>query len=223
MISVYTLSEEPRFNFYPNIVMSPQDAALVDQIWNQLLIESPSLTNDRILIAQKVDSPIFHVSKAPYQLFAAARRDPGLANRLKLRPIAVSGILTCEDGIVMGKRANRVTQYPGFWEMVPSGGVTLQPNGVIDLKHQIQEELREEIGIADANVGAPLGWIDDNESGVIDFILPISTNLRMSEILKLSRTNEYSGLKAVQNITTFLAQTHNVLPVTCQIAHKFIV
>ncbi|MDF1749157.1 MAG: hypothetical protein P1V34_09830 [Alphaproteobacteria bacterium] len=222
MISVHPLSHTPIFKISQELVISPEDMALSDRIWNQLLMEFPHLKKGSILIAKKVDPPIFHVAEAPYQLFAAARRDAELANRLKIQPIAVSGILMCQDGLVLGKRANWVTQYPGFWEMVPSGGVTLQPNGNVDIERQIQDELWEEIGISNANIGAPLGWVYDTESGVIDFVMPISTQLRMSELQKLTRSDEYSDIKVVQNIATFLDQTHNILPVTRFIAQIFI-
>lgn len=106
---------------------------------------------------------------APYSYFLARYCDPTLP--YDFRPISVTGICLAHGKALLAKRGN-VTQYPGCWELVPSGGlepeVVLQQGGIIHVEAQLLAELTEETGISASQVEQviPLGLILNDESGV---------------------------------------------------------
>lgn len=171
----------------------PSDlAAAIDAIWATETALRPHLFDGPILSVTDIAPNRLTLLRASYRHSLAARRDPGIAARLKLRPLAVSGVLTCPDGLVFGRRGADVTQASGAWELVPSGGAVSA-----DLEAQILEELEEEIGLARSQVAVmpPYGLVESD--GVIDVVMPLSTRARRDEILALHRglaSREYAEL-----------------------------
>lgn len=85
-----------------------------------------------------------------YKYMIAQRHSPGLQATLNVVPLGISGITTCADSVLMGKRADFLANYPGCYECAPSGGVdpsTINGNEV-DLLALISKELEEEVGIS---------------------------------------------------------------------------
>jgi 8-oxo-dGTP pyrophosphatase MutT (NUDIX family) len=85
-----------------------------------------------------------------YRYYLAQRLDPTLADTLRIRPLAVTAIVSCADGLVVGKRSTNATQDPGAWEFFPAGGLEpdcLRSDDSLDPATQVRKELREEIGI----------------------------------------------------------------------------
>ena len=123
-----------------------------------------------------------------YRRLIAQNMNPELFRVLGVRPLGVSGILRCADGLVFGRRNEGMTQDPGMWELVPSGSVDRQfvtDNGRIDLAAQIGLELSEEIGIPEAAVSnmTPVCLVDDDVSHVCDIGLTISCDLSAGEVM----------------------------------------
>ncbi|MCC7016345.1 MAG: hypothetical protein IT564_03970 [Rhodospirillales bacterium] len=118
----------------------------------------------------------------PYRRLIAQRAKPGLFAGLRVRPLAVSGLLAGPDGVAFGRRAAGLTDDPGQWELIPSGGVTpdcVDVSGKVDLRRQVLAELAEEAGL-DANdvaVSGPFGAFEDGESHVVDIALALETPL----------------------------------------------
>jgi len=118
----------------------------------------------------------------PYRYLIAQRHHPDLYDNLRVRSLAVSGVLHCVSGVVFGKRHSGVTQDSGMWELAPSGGVgpgCVDEDGKVDLILQLSEELVEELGIemsAISNAKA-FCWIEDEHSHVIDIGIELRTNL----------------------------------------------
>jgi len=70
----------------------------------------------------------------------------------------VTALVFCGDAVVVGRRLETVTQDPGAWEVVPSGGVEpecLRPDGFVDPIVQLRKEMCEEIGLDAAASSAP--------------------------------------------------------------------
>ena len=68
-----------------------------------------------------------------------------------IRPVAVSGLwlITRENQqcAIFGRRSRENTQYPGLWELVPSGGIDrghAKSDGTIDCAGKIRDEFSEE-------------------------------------------------------------------------------
>jgi hypothetical protein len=166
-------------------VLDDDTAARVAACWTAARAERPSLTDGEIVTLRGIERADVgggggglrvRAGLSRYRLFVAQRR--GVA--LGLRPLGVTAITLLHvpgsDGaplLVLGRRSARVTQYPGCWELVPSGGVARErvaPGGAVDVAGQLREELEEELGVAPARVLAmtPLGIVEDLADRVVD-------------------------------------------------------
>jgi 8-oxo-dGTP pyrophosphatase MutT (NUDIX family) len=142
---------------------------------------------------------------APYRWFVAQRADPTLSAALGVRPLAVSGLLRCRDGVVFGRRSEGSTQDAGRWELVPSGGLDRacrRPDDTIDFGAKILDELREETGCPPGAVDSavPFVVVEDPASGVFDIGVDIALDLDAEAVLAAHRSrasDEYDRLRIV--------------------------
>jgi hypothetical protein len=140
-----------------------------------------------------------------YRWFVAQQRAPELFEHLRVRPLAVSGLLVGPDGVVFGERSMSSTQDPGRWELAPSGGLDrscLRGDGSVDCVAKLLEELVEETGCPATAVTAcePFVLVEDVESRVFDIGVALRTELRGPEIVKRHRDSsnrEYTALELV--------------------------
>ena len=140
-----------------------------------------------------------------YRYLIAQRARPELFEYLQVRPVAVSGLLMCSDGIIFGRRAGSVTQDSNFWELVPSGGIDTSAicNIVkVDYISQLFTELQEEVGIKYDSVSnvKPFCLVDDTESHVLDIGIALKSQITHDQVLKSHResaTKEYDELRII--------------------------
>ncbi len=152
-----------------------------------------------------------------YRLVIAQRIRPDLFGRLGVRPLAVSGLLSCRDGLVFGRRSAMMTQDANRWELAGSGGIdpfAATDDGGIDLTRQLFDEIREETGIDGGHLYNPIPFcmIEDPDSHVIDIAIALSTALNGAAVVKKFLENdkeEYVALEIVDcsEIPNFL-KTH---------------
>jgi hypothetical protein len=171
----------------------------VDAIWAAALVERPALFDGPILTVVEHRGRRLTLAGTTYRYAMAARRDPWVREALKLRPLAVSGLLFCPAGLVFGRRARDVEQGAGLWELAPSGGVEAPADGVPDLADEILRELREEVGLwpEQVTVREPLGLIVDPESGTTDVVMPMTTEVSAAtiETAHAGASLEYTALR----------------------------
>lgn len=140
-----------------------------------------------------------------YSLLVAQLAKPDLFDVLRVRPLGVSGLVTCADGIVFGRRHAAMTLDAGLWELGPSGGVdssSRDGNGRIDVVGQICDEMREEIGIGREHVmsASPFALVENCDNHVIEVAVDIAVSLDGREIRRLFRevgSGEYTELAVV--------------------------
>ena len=154
----------------------PDVERAVDAAWQTIRSAEPQLFDGRLLSVRdlRVVDGTVHIEAevVGYRDFVVHRR--GLAD-LGVRPLGVTGITRAGDGVLLGRRTSRVTQYPGLWEPVPAGSVS--PSDAPDvLEHQLFAELREEAGIGRDEVEAiaVVGVVDDEADHVVDLCFVIS-------------------------------------------------
>jgi hypothetical protein len=160
----------------------PDDLARdVDAAWNEIRRSNPLAEDGRIFSITALSSDRIEGRFVPYRWRAAQVARPDLARRLPVRPLAVSGLLLCSDGVVLGRRARHVGQ-PGLWELVPSGGISRGPP---DWRDAIFTELSEEIGLHPRDVASvhPFCLIEDEKDAVVDIGIRIETPLTGAEIV----------------------------------------
>lgn len=134
----------------------------------------------------------------PYKYLLAQLCDPSLKADLKISPVSLNGITYLQDQVIIAKRASWVAQYPGHYELAPSGGI--RPPGKdfteVDLKVQLLDELREEIGIENASIKSVkyFSLIHDLKEDAVELCAEIHLK---SNGLILSSTSEYTQVLTI--------------------------
>lgn len=211
---------EPEFVLQVIDPFEPPNAVLdrVDEIWAaEKLKRGDQLTNGRVYSFSDTRAGSLLIQPAEYRYVLARRRAPDLVNEgLRIRPLAVTGILLCADGLVLGRRSDQVASDAGLWEPAPAGGLS-RPDAV----GQILDELREELGLEPSQVvlNEACGLVEDVESGVIDIVFRLQTPATTRDVINAYQalaTNEYAELAIVpqSDIVGFLEANHDrLLPV----------
>lgn len=185
----------------------PHLEARVTEIWNAMLADNPHGVYDGPIHAMLRHNPEEVTSyRSSFRYLVACRRDAGLAAALSLVAIGVTGILTCQGGLVFGHRAGGVASNQGKWELAPAGTL-----GQDSPRLQLLEELREELGIPAARVESAraVGATYDTEDGVFDLLIRLHVPLTEAEVRDAHRKHgsaEYSELAIVPDggIAAFL-------------------
>ena len=180
--------------------------AEVECIWQaEQKRRGKALFNGRILSALEVTPQTISGRAVEYRHLIAQRARPELYNVLQVRPVAVSGLFECAEGIVFGRRADTMTQDAGLWELVPSGGIDVSKVAYgeeVDYRAKILTELNEEIGLSSDFVSnvSPFCLVDDLDSHVLDIGIAIASPLSADAVLRIHRaaaSKEYEELRVV--------------------------
>lgn len=187
----------------------------IEAVWRAAQASRPSLTDGKILsaVSFRIDAGELEVRahSIHYRHFLAERAGVTLG----ARPLGVTATTLVGSGdsarLVFGRRSSSVTQYPGSWELVPSGGVPasrLGAGGRVDVEAQLLEELEEELGVAAAGVRvvAPLGLVEDLGDGVLDLAYRLELAVDPGALETARRNAEYTRLELVprDSISDFL-------------------
>ena len=190
------------------------------------------LVNGAILSALSVSPSMIVGRIAEYREYLAQKARPQLYQVLKVRPVAVSGILQCPEGLVFGRRGADVTDGAGSWELVPSGGIDMSGRSSeqgADYRAQLAVELREEIGVSIESCAAlePICAVEDEITHVLDIGVAMTTDLtlgRLRDAHRMEGSNEYAEILAV-NMTEFDAFAANcgdkMLPTSAELVRQF--
>jgi 8-oxo-dGTP pyrophosphatase MutT (NUDIX family) len=188
-------------------VIAPEVLVRIEEIWrHEKAQRGEKLFNGQLFSIHQSGPDAIIGWMAEYRHFLAQQRDPSLHAALKIRPLAVTGVLICADGIVFGRRANEMEMDAGHWELVPSGSVdssAIGPDGRVSLERCVLTELEEETGIQASDVAAPpkaIALIEDLESHVMDVGVILNLNWPTAQIRERFATlknREYSMLEVV--------------------------
>ena len=136
-----------------------------------------------------------------YKHFLAQRKQPEL--NLGIKPIGVSGIIILKEAnmeyVVFAKRANDTTEYPGFFELVPSGSIDKEcadNSGIVDYKSKLLSEFTEETGLSRDCVKDVSGFafVLDTNDNVYDVCCEIVIDTKKDlAIQKFSSSKEYQS------------------------------
>jgi hypothetical protein len=204
--------------------MPPLSASLeaeIDLLWEAAQRQMATggagrLFNGRVFSADTITEDYIGGHMTEFRRIVAQMHRPALFEVLKVRALAVSGLLRCTSGIVMGRRHVGAIYQGGMWQMPPAGSVdagALHPDGSVDIVGQVLKELREELGIgaAQVDIPQPLCVVEHPGSHVSDLGMAINTGLDGTQVLaahQAAGNNEYDPLLVVAeaDISTFVAR-----------------
>lgn len=179
------------------------------------------LFNGRVFSADRIGTEEITGHVTEFRRIVAQMEDPALFSALGLRPLAVCGVLCCADGVPVGRRHPAAIYQPGMWQLPPAGSVdptAMDADGRVDLRKQVLAELREEVGVEVAQVGAvrPLCAVEHPGSHVTDVGIVIMTALTGAEVLALHQgrgNREYERLRFLTfaEIPAFLVEAGDAL------------
>ena len=212
MIALHPLNETFSVEFGEPFAEPAESAARIAAIWNvEKDRRGDRLSNGRVYSLLDLRPDRLLIQPAEYRHVLARRRVPELG--LTIRPLAVTGLLLCADGLVLGRRGQGVTSDAGLWEPAPAGGLA-QPDPVA----QVLEEMREEVGLDPARIERvhACGLAEDTESGVVDILFRLHTLATEAEVRAAHTaraTDEYAELAIVppEKIGEFLQENRNRL------------
>ena len=202
--SVDTLSAATRvIASSESLAVTDETRRRIDALWQEELHAHPHRFDGTLLSFVRREGDVLHGRFIPYRYYMAQRREPTLP--LAIVPLAVSGMLICQDQVAFARRSERATQYPGRIELVPSGGLDaecLRDDGTVDYRAQLVRELTEETGIPESEILSiePVALLRDRVDAVLDLasIIEVGPRARaIAEIVIADGANEYRSLQWV--------------------------
>jgi hypothetical protein len=207
MLTIAAIDGAIRVEIVPSeVALSPTTRMAVENVWSAERAKAPYLFDGPLFSIVAIEPGRILGRLTSYRYLVAQQRDPSLRPELDIRPLGVTGILTCRDGIVFGQRAFTVALDPGRWELAPSGsvdGAFRAEDGTVDVRAQLLCELAEEIGIEAGSViepPQPFALAADGENGVTDLGLLIRTGVGADAIERafaVRPTREYRRQQVV--------------------------
>lgn len=196
--------------------LAPDLDAEVERLWQAACTRlSGALFNGLVFSADVITPPRLSGHFTEFRRIVAQTSRPDLFDALRLRPLAVNGIIRLTDGVLIGRRSPRTAYQAGMWQLPPAGSVdpgAANATGAIDFVAQLLRELREEVGIAaeSVTVGPPLCIVEHPGSHVLDLGVPIEAALDGESALSLHAcggNGEYDPMRAVpfSGLAAFLA------------------
>jgi hypothetical protein len=183
-------------------VLDPATDAAVTAHW-EVAAAGRALFNGRVFSADTITPGTLAGHWTEYRRIVAQMADPGLISVLRIRSLAVCGVLCCPDGIVVGRREPRSVYQPGLWQLPPAGSVDHgagRPGGA-DWRHAILAELQEELGMPPESAARLTPFcLVQHPTGVLDLGIRIDTAMSATEILARHTSlgdGEYDQLRII--------------------------
>lgn len=210
----------------PAPTLHPSLEEEVEAIWQAERNRSGSALFDGPIFSLEQISPrVISGRYVGYRLFLAQERRPELFSKLRVQPLAVTGVLRNPDGLFFGYRNSAVAVQSECWELIPSGGIdrsTLTQDGRLCPAKQVLTELREELGITSEAVSSPklLCFSEDPLRHIFELIWELKTPLDRDAVLRAHSAllhPEHTKIKFVPwiDLESFLGHDGDaVLPAT---------
>lgn len=180
--------------------------AQIDRLWAVAQARTGGmLFNGRVFSVDAIAPHLLNGHLTEFRRIVAQMQQPELHEVLRVRPLAVCGVLCCRSGIVLGRRPAGAVYQPSMWQLPPAGSVdagALRPEGWIDLEAQLFGELREELGLERESIAEcrPLCMVEHPGSHVLDLGFVLRTPLSAEAVLAAharSGNGEYVDLEVV--------------------------
>jgi HAD superfamily hydrolase (TIGR01509 family) len=211
------------------LALSEPVRARIDTLWAEEQRAHPNRFDGTLLTFAGRSGDTLYGRFVPYRYYLAQRRDPEIARALGLVPLAVSGIVECDGAVAFATRGDTTTQYPGWIELVPSGGIGaefLRADKSVDYAGQLVQELVEELGVPESAIAErePIALLRDHRDEVIDIgcVLRVSAAARREV---LTSGEEYHSLRwvPIAELPQFVtAERDRLVPTSRALAEEFL-
>ena len=180
--------------------------AEIDALWAAAQARTGgALFNGSVFSVDTITPGLLSGHFTEFRRIVAQMGRPDLHDRLRVRSLAVCGVVWCRDGVVLGQRPAAAVYQPSMWQLPPAGSVdsrALRPDGWIDLRGQLFSELFEELGLSRESIGEcrPLCMVEHPGSHVLDLGFLLRTPLSAEEVLTAHArggNGEYRDVKVV--------------------------
>lgn len=176
--------------------------AEVAQVWTAERLLRPSLFNGRVFCADMVTAVRITGHWTEYRRVLAQMRRPWLFEQLRIKALAVNGLLECAEGLVLGRRQPAAIYLAGCWQAAPAGNVEARDDDRLDLAEQLKAELTEELGLgsADVEILRPICAIEHAGTRIVDVGFLMRTALSFGAIVarhEAGGNGEYEALRLV--------------------------
>jgi len=210
----------------PMPALAPELDTAVEALWRSAARRVAAggaghLFNGQVFSADTITPRLITGHMTEFRRVVAQMEDPRLGSALRVRPLAVCGVIACKEGVIVGRRPAAAVYQPGLWQLPPAGSVdrnAVRPDGRIDLTGQLLAELREELGLRPDQVGMPrpMCIVEHPGSRVSDLGLALSTALDFASIHAAHQAfgnREYDPLRVVPfaDLPSFIAEIGNGL------------
>src|SRR4051812_3898994 len=102
--------------------MPPLPAALeatVELHW-QSACRDRKLFNGQVFCVDRIGPEVIEGHWTEYRRAVAQMADPALREKLRVRSLAVCGVLRCRDGVAVGRREAASVYHAGLWQLPPA-------------------------------------------------------------------------------------------------------
>lgn len=197
-----TLEMPPAFELavrksHEKLMLSDVEEAEVNRLWSLAQKQHGGrLFNGLIFSFVAFDQGKLWGSFVDYKYYMAQLAVPELKASWQIHPIAISCICVWGERVLLGQRSSLVTDFPGCFELAPSGGIepAAAVNGRIDVVKQALIELEEEAFIVSGQVKTclPMALVQELTSGTYEMCMRMELH-EGGEVLASSE--EYTKLQ----------------------------
>lgn len=201
--------------------LSDHEAELIERIWQEeVRLKGDKLFNGQMLSYLRHNSHELHGCFVDYKYYLAVLRQPSLRDKIPIETLGVSGLTISDGWLLWGKRASFVTEYAGYYECAPSGGINpeMAIGGMVPTHIPYEVELLEETGISKEQVTgiSPVCLVYDVNVHLYECVARIEVDPCLRR-MKMSASEEYDELVWVEisKLAHFLDNDEvNILPMS---------
>jgi hypothetical protein len=173
--------------------LAPPLEAEIDFLWAAAQRRMRNrLFNGRVFSADTIEPHRITGHWTEFRRIVAQMDRPELYDALRVRPLAVGGVIVGPDGVVLGRRPVGAIYQAGEWQLAPAGSIdpgAARDDGAVDYVGQVLTEMREELGLPAGAVrdARALAIVEHAEGGlgshVADLGVALDTDLHAPAIL----------------------------------------
>ncbi len=207
---------------------SPEALARVDAIWEARKATRPGLFDGTLFSLDRFEDGAAVGFIARYKWYVAQLEAPSLFAELRVRSLALTGVLTVNGHVIFGRRRPDLAIEGGLWELAPSGtidAILREPDGSVSWRAVFLEEMREELGLdIPAGLPEPFAFVENTATNIWETGVAAELPMDHRDVLAAwaaCPTPEHSELAAVpiEDVPRFLkVRRHEMVGATPYLA-----